>query len=193
MAKVNSSPASGNLRGKIGGIVFAQRPDGSTIARGAGEERKPSTVGEKKGQKRMKLAQGYVRSVLADAQLRAPYAGEAERRQMRVCDLVVADYLTDPVIEAVDLDSYDGGPGGPITALMADDFKVVKVSVVIRNAAGQRLEEGPAFPLFKGHVKGWGYKPVKNLLANMPLRVAITATDRCGHSTLAEAFCEGGQ
>jgi hypothetical protein len=92
MAIANSAAASGNLRGKIGGMVFCLQPNGKTVVRGQGHDPKPSTPAKKKGQHRMKLAHSYVSFVLGDPALRQPYLLEALKRQKRV---VTCDYLTE--------------------------------------------------------------------------------------------------
>ena len=52
---IRSHP-SNRLRGKVGGLVYSLQPNGTTTVREAGQESGPSTEGEKKGQRRMKLA-----------------------------------------------------------------------------------------------------------------------------------------
>jgi hypothetical protein len=44
------------------------------------------TITPKKGQNRMKLAQPYVHDDLGDPALAAPYASEAQAREMRTCE-----------------------------------------------------------------------------------------------------------
>lgn len=189
MAKLTTTAPAANLRGKVGEMVFCQRADGTTVVRGIGQDTKPSTPGEKKGQHRMKLAHSYVTFVLEDPALRTPYLLEAEKRQKRVCDVVMADYLTDPVIEAVETDSYAGVAGGSVFVILRDEFKVVKVSVVIRNAAGQRLEEGAAAPVGGGPSKVWRFKAATDQTSSLPVNVEVTASDRCGHSAFATVIC----
>jgi hypothetical protein len=71
MAILSSSDSTGRLRGKIGGMVYSLQPDGTTTVREVGQQRAPSTEGEKKGQQRMKLARPYVHWVLSEPVLSA--------------------------------------------------------------------------------------------------------------------------
>jgi hypothetical protein len=65
-------------------------------------------------QRRMKLGHAYVRAALDDPELRSVYDAEARARGMRVCDLVMSDFLTDPVIVAINTDKYQGRAGDSV-------------------------------------------------------------------------------
>jgi hypothetical protein len=62
----------------------------------------------------MKLGHAYVRAALDDPELRAIYDAEARACGMRVCDLVMSDFLTDPVIVAINADKYQGRAGDSV-------------------------------------------------------------------------------
>src|SRR5260370_1403180 len=104
------------------------------------------TEAEQKGQQRMELGHTYLHRVLGEPALNAVYEVEAQARKMRTCDLIMSDFLTDPVIASVDATKFNGLAGGWLLVITGDDFKVTSVGVVLRNAAGQRIEEGFAAP-----------------------------------------------
>jgi hypothetical protein len=187
MATVDPSNPKGHLRGKLGGIVYAQQPDGTITARSIGVRTAEQTPEEQKGQNRMKLAHPYVHGILGDPALAAPYASEAQTRKMRTCDLVMADFLTDPVITSVDATKYNGLAGGWLLLMTGDDFKVTRMGIVLRNPAGQRLEEGFAIPAKGSSAKVWIYTAQQSLAAGQTLTLEVTATDRPGHSTVVTA------
>jgi hypothetical protein len=112
MATVNPSGPHGHLRGKVGGMVYALQPDGTITVRSLGEQTAESTEGEQKGQHRMQLGHDYVHGVLGDPALRSAYDSEAQTRKMRSCDLIMSDFLTDPVISGIDTAKYRGQAGG---------------------------------------------------------------------------------
>ena len=165
-------------------MVYALQPDGTTTVRSVGVETAPSTEREQKGQHRMKLAHPYVHEVLSDPVLKEAYASEAKKRQMRTCDLAMSDFLKDPVIAGVDVAKYNGRAGGWLLVVTGDDFKVVRVGVVFRNPAGQRIEEGFAVPAQGSVAKAWVYTADKDFASGQTLTIEVTATDRCGHSTV---------
>jgi hypothetical protein len=184
MATINRSGPTGPLRGKIGGMIYSLQPNGVTTVRSLGEQSAPSTPGEKKGQSRMKRAHAYVRAVLNDTELRAVYDEQARARGMRVCDLVMSDFLTDPVILAVNADRYKGGAGDSVIIIAGDNFKIVRVGVVLRDARQQRLEEGVALPVEPSLFATWFYTTQRDLPPGQLITFEVTATDRCGHSTV---------
>ena len=182
MAKVISTPTAA-FRGKLGGMVFSQQPDGTTTVRSAWQKAGRSTPGEKKSQHRMTLGNLYVRGVLKDPAAVAEYAPVAERRKVRVRDAAMSDYMTDPVILDVDANWYHGQPGDAILVITGDDFKVVHVSVVLRSSSGPRVEEGSATPQGASS-QVWTYAAQTQRAQGEELIIEVTATDRCGNSTL---------
>jgi hypothetical protein len=184
MATINRCGTTGQLRGKVGGLVYSLRANGTTCVRSVGEQRARSTRGEKKGQRRMKLGQAYVRSVLSDPELRAIYDGEARARGMRVCDLAMSDFLTDPVIVRVNADRYQGRAGDSVIILGGDNFKIVRVRVLLRNGEDRRVEEGFAVPVEPSLFATWLYTAQRDLPPGQVITLEVTATDRCGHSAV---------
>ena len=184
MAFAIPSGPSGQFRGKLAKMVYARQADGRITVRGVGEHTGPSTAGEQKGQHRMKLGHSYVRAVLDNPALRSVYADEAQRRKKRTCDLVMSDFLTNPVVSSVDAVKYNGLAGGWLLIMTGDDFKVIRVGVVLRNAAGRRLEEGFAVPAQGSTARVWLYTAQANLESGQALTIEITATDRPCHSTV---------
>jgi hypothetical protein len=104
---------------------------------------------------------------------------------MRTCDLIMADFLKDPVIASVDATKFNGLAGGWLLVMTGDDFKVIRVGVVLRNAVGQRLEEGFAIPAQGSSSRVWIYTAQQSLPTGQTLTIQVTATDRAGHSTVA--------
>jgi hypothetical protein len=184
MATIRPSGATGQFRGKVGGLIYSLQPDGTTTVRSVGEQTAPSTQGEQKGQRRMKLGHAYVRAALDDPELRSVYDAEARARGMRVCDLVMSDFLTDPVILAVNADRYQGRAGDSVIIIGGDNFKIVRLRVVFRDAQNRRLEEGFAVPVEPSLFASWLYTAQTDLPPGQVITLEVTATDRCGHSTL---------
>ena len=184
MATINRASISGQLHGKVGGLVYSLQRDGTTTVRSVGEETAPSTPGEKKGQRRMQLAHAYVRSVLDDPELWSVYDPQARAVGMRVCDLAMSDFLTDPVILGVNADRYRGLAGDSVIIIAGDNFKIVRLGVVIRDAQDRRIEEGFAIPVEPSLFATWLYTTQKDLPPGQVVTLEVTGTDRCGHSTV---------
>lgn len=131
----------------------------------------------------MKLAREYVKGVLGEPAIKEVYAAEARNRHMRTCDLVMSDFLKDPVIASVDATNYRGGVDDWLLVLTGDDFKVIRLQVVVRNVSGERLEEGFGVPAQGSTARVWIYSAQNELPTGQSLLIEITAVDRCGHST----------
>jgi hypothetical protein len=58
--------------------------------------------------------------------------------------LVVADYWKPPTADEIDLAAYTGVIGDPITTRATDEFEVVGVTVLVRDASNAVLEQGAA-------------------------------------------------
>jgi hypothetical protein len=185
MATIKSSGNPSQLRGKVAGFVYSLQPNGTTAVRSVGEHRATSKPGEKKGQRRMKLGHPYVRSVLNDPELWAVYDQQARAVGMRVCDLAMADFLTDPVILGVNADRYRGVAGDSVIIIAGDNFKIVRLGVIIRNAQDRRIEDGFAIPVEPSLFATWFYTAQKGLASGQVVTLEVTGTDRCGHSTVA--------
>ena len=182
MAIMRHGPLPGVIHGKLGGFIYVPQPDGTTIIRSETQQRLHSP-GERKGQRRMKLATAYFRSVADQPVLKTVYDDEAKSRHMRPCDLIVSDYLTDPIILGIETPEDSDGQGGKVIVVTGDDFKVITVMVVLRNLEGLRAEEGYAVPCHGSLAKVWAYRLKDDALIPNLSAVEVTATDRCSNST----------
>jgi hypothetical protein len=183
MGTLDPSDPNRRIRGKVSGLVYSLQPNGIINVRSAGVQTAPSTKDEQKGQRRMKLGHAYVHGILSDPNLKSIYASEAQSRKMRTCDLVMADFLTDPVIVSVDSAKYRGRTEDWLLIMTGDDFKVVRVGVILRNAAGQQLEQGFAIPADGSAARVWLYTAQTDVAPGQVLTIQVNATDRAGHST----------
>ncbi|MBL7737492.1 MAG: hypothetical protein JNL51_18680 [Chitinophagaceae bacterium] len=69
--------------------------------------------------------------------------------------MALRDAIKAPVVHSIDASGYAGLPGNKIVVRATDDFKVTRVKVSIRTAAGDLLEEGNAIMLPTG--LDWAY------------------------------------
>jgi hypothetical protein len=182
MAKVNKSQSGGEFRGKVGRYIYSLQPDGTTTVRGVGTYTKPRTAGQERGQDRLRLGNDYVHAVMSNPELRPVYTSEAEKRRKRTCDVAISDFLADPVITSVDATKYNGLAGGWLLVMTGDEFKVVRVRVVIRSADGKRLEDGLAVRAEADSARVWMYTAKESLAPGQTLTIEVMATDRPGHS-----------
>ena len=116
---------------------------------------------------------------------RAPDTGnapptEAQAAQRERFQLAVGDFLHAPAVDEIDLSAYTGQAGQKIGIRAHDDFALTGVAVVIRQADGAVLEQGPAT---LGSDSLWAYTTTAALPAGETVMIEVTATDRPGHKT----------
>ncbi len=177
MAKVTLHPAFNTLSGTQGGLVYRNTGGQIVMARRPRPSKRKPSAAQLQQRERFAAAGRYARKVLADpCQLRA-YEALARERNRRADKLVASDFLTPPVVDAIDLSGYRGEPGGLIRVLATDDIEVVSVHVAVHTAAGVKLEEGLA-----GKLHGvWRYLTTAARPGSETLTITATATDRPGH------------
>jgi hypothetical protein len=181
MAKVAFNSSLRGLSGAIDNWVFRQVNDQTVISpRHKGPARAPSPA-QIAQRDRFRRAQEYARKILADPCHRRVYDALAAGAKRRAAKLLESDFLTPPVVEAIELYGYSGRPGDVIRVIATDDVEVVSVNVALRDA-DEILEEGPA-----ARVHGvWVYPATTAAPVDRPLTIEAVATDRPGNSAKGE-------
>ena len=181
--KIILNPMFDQATGQLGEIVF-RRVRGKTIAgRGPSGTAEPSEA-QAQHRERFKRAAAYGKAVMADSSLRAVYQALADSKDMPVFAATVADFLSLPVIQSIDLADYHGNTGDLIHIDASDEFGGVTVRVSLLDAAGLTLEAGPAVEALAGSGQ-WSYAGKATYAANTPLTIKVVATDRPGVSAEA--------
>lgn len=189
MATLNALDPNRCLRGKVGGLVYSVQPSGATVVRTPGVRRVPFTAAEKRAQCRLKLGHAYVSQVMADPALRGEYEQQADSEKMRLCDAIMADYLTDPLLAGIDTSAYLGAVGDRLLIITGDDFKVTRVSVILRDENGHRIETGEAAPTTGCKAKVWSYRVTTGIIGPARVTVEAKAYDRPTHSDALSVVC----
>jgi hypothetical protein len=174
MAKVELNESIGALRGKIDGWVY-RRHHGQTIV---APYRVPKSTGQSPAQKqtrvRFQAAQAYAAEVLADPLRRLVYQNIGATWKRPPNALLIANFLTPPVIEAIGAAAYEGRAGAIIRIAALDPIAVAGVTVTIRGSPGVVIESGEA-----GDDHGvWSYRTTADAPANSVLQIEVTARNR---------------
>ncbi len=147
MAKVKKNSLLDGLRGKVGGMVFRQMPDGSTVASAKPDfSERVSSPAQKECQDRFKLGQAYA-SQAKDWPFYVEYAREHKKRAY---NLAFSDWMRSPVIHSIERCN------GRVRVEASDNVQVVKVEVRILDGEGRVLEQGQAEQV---DPLGWEYAP----------------------------------
>lgn len=83
----------------------------------------------------------FARFQMRDPKIKAEYQAKAKGMQ-KAHNLAIADYYNPPQIHDINISLFHGNAGDIILVDARDDFKVIRVSVEIRDAEGTLLEEG---------------------------------------------------
>jgi hypothetical protein len=180
MAKVKLNPVMEQMRGKIGDLVFKRYEDEVIVSRKSSQTGATPTAGQAAHRERFRLAAVYASGVFAVPEDKKLYEDAANARHKPAFSVAVGDFLNAPTIDVVDLAAYTGKVGDPIVIRASDDFEVVSVTVVVRNAERGLLEQGPA-TLVQG---SWRYVAQTTMDPGLPLVIDVTATDRPGNKTV---------
>ena len=174
MAKVKLNETVGGLRGKIDGWVYRQQ-DGQTIVTSYRAPRKTKqSAAQKQTRTRFQAAQAYAAEVLADPLQRLVYQKLGADRKRPSNALLIANFLTPPVIEKIETSAYQGRAGGVIRTVAFDPIEVAGVTVTIRSPDGTRIESGDA-----EHAHGvWSYRATAHAPAHTLLQIEVAARNR---------------
>ena len=144
MARVRLNPALASFLGELGDMVFKMRYGKVYVSRKPVFTPRSFTEPQKAAQMRFCQATVYARHVMADPEEREPYEQAAKDEQTPVQNVIIADFLTAPIVDEIDLRGYDGQAGGAIRIRASDDFDVTGVTVSISGSEGEPIEHGAA-------------------------------------------------
>ncbi|MDR2908000.1 MAG: hypothetical protein LBU91_08445 [Bacteroidales bacterium] len=181
MAKSNNNVLTHGLSGKIGDlIVFSQRNGRTVVSAVPRKSDKEETEKQKETRRRFQKAVLYA----SVARHEDNYLNAAERKDKSAYNVAVADFLTAPNIEKVDLSGYSGQEGDRILITVTDDFAVKAVTVRITNSDGTLAEDGPAEPTEVGYEWVFTARRENDNLAGD--RIEIFASDEPGNTSILE-------
>jgi hypothetical protein len=181
MAKMIPNPAAGELRGRIGDLVFVKHKNGEIIVRKRPVRKVPRRKGELRNQKEFTDSVVYAKAVWAEQpELKARYNAVAQAQGRQGFNLAKSDFRTPPTVEDIELDEYTGKIGEVIRIQAVDDFEVKSVRVVIRDLEGVQVEQGNAV-LEDGK---WAYRGQSEVSAGQTVTIEVTATDHPGHTAV---------
>ncbi len=123
---------------------------------------------------------------MADPATKTIYEEAAKAKGQPVFSLTIADFFNAPSVDEVDLSAYAGRVGDTIAIRAHDDFDVTAVTVALTKADGSAIEEGAAAetPPDSGR---WLYKATTAVPTGTSVKIAVTATDRPGHTGVKTA------
>lgn len=186
MTKIKNNPILKGASGMLGDvIVYRELRDGRLIM--ANRPKKPEVPSENQllAKSRFLRAVQYAKGQMADPVASVEYNALTNAKLTSGYALAVADFLKGPEINQVNTSDYTGVVGNMIVITAFDNFRVNRVRVEIRSAAGALIEQGDAVPN-EGNNLLWEYTVTQANAAVTGTRLIISATDRPGNITTQE-------
>jgi hypothetical protein len=179
MSEVNLNPTVDGYRGSIGRLVFKRYKGRTIVARKPVRTKEPSPA-ELAQRERFRDAVSYAKSVLADPALLQFYKPIAMQRNLSVYTVAMGDYLKVPTIEPLDLSSYKGRVGDPISLRAKDDIGLAALDVKLVSGQGALIEQGAAVETGAGSGK-WIYTATAPVALGADIFVEVTGVDHAGN------------
>ncbi len=184
MSKVVENLLTEGLSGKYSNkIVFRQRY-GKTIFAKKPRNYRPSPV-HQANRENFLAAVDYALGVMNNPEKKEVYRQLAPIG-VTAYNMAIADFLSEPKIERIDVNQYTGQIGDPVSVVAIDKCKVVSVHVKILDPGGNIVEQGPAVQVTGGRM--WMYLAAALNTSPIGSTVNVTATDMVDHSAEASAL-----
>jgi hypothetical protein len=180
MAHVKVNPIIEQVSGKMGDLVFKRYGDEVVLARKPDLNGREPSAAQLAARERFRKAAQYGKLALAQPEVRARYEATAQECGDPLFSLMVADFFKAPMVDEVSVSGYTGQAGETIVMQAHDDFEVTGVTVSIRDAGGQAVENGVAVqnPPNSGR---WIYTTTQTVSNVSGVQVTATASDRPGN------------
>jgi hypothetical protein len=144
MAESNENVFTMSTKGMVGKqMVFSQRAGKTFMGKRPAPSRNAVLPQSQAIRDKFKLATLYAKKQILDPVIKAAYQAAAGPRASAYTK-AVTDYLVSPEIRKIKTALYTGAIGSKLSVTAVDDFKVVRLTVSIRNANGDLLETGEA-------------------------------------------------
>lgn len=169
------------MSGMIGGQLVLSVRKGQTILRAAPTAPKgPGTAGQQAQRSRFQKAIFYAKNAAQDPATRALYEAKAKEEDLTVFNVLVADFMKAPDIQALDLTNYTGEIGDTILIVVEDDFSVERVQVKIENGDGTLVEAGEAVQ--QPNPSEWLYTATAANASLVGDKLTVVVNDRPGNT-----------
>ncbi len=184
MAKVGNNVVTSKLSGKLGDqIVFRTRGSKTYVSVKPNKTEKEATDEQMEHRRHFQEAILYGKSVNANADIKAAYKDAATGNQSAF-NVAVADFMSAPHIEEIDISNYAGQAGDTIRIRAVDDFKVVEAVVNIYNSDSSLVENGQAVQQANGI--DWIYTATSQNGSIEGDKIVIIVSDLPGNITSEE-------
>jgi hypothetical protein len=185
MTKIKNNALLQALSGKMGETHVYRKVRGKMQM-----VNRPATGGPKSDRQkvfnaRFLKAANYAKAQMKDDTFKSLYQSGVTDKKINAYIVAVSDALNAPVVNEIKAVDYKGAVGNVITIDAIDDFKVVRVRVIILGNDGHELERGEATQDPKQtHI--WRYTATAANLSVTGSTISVTAFDLPDNETTLE-------
>jgi hypothetical protein len=185
MSQIINNPLLKSITGLLGKTMVFRQWRGKLVLANRPARRKSDSEKQKVYIEKFREATQYAKRQMADSASKAEYQEGINNRKHNAYTVALTDYLNAPKVHYIKATDYQGAVGDTITIKATDDFKVVRVTVVIADRNGVMLEQGDA-SVQVGRPFIWKYQAsaVNPDVKGTVIRVA--AFDKPGNKSSAE-------
>ena len=181
MARVARNIVTQGLSGMIGGaLVFRQRGEETIVSQAPGKQDRPATEAEKAHRSKFGMAILYGKGVNTDATSKGEYAKQAQGNQSAF-NVAVADFMSAPEIDEIDVTNYTGAVGSTIRVRAMDDFLVSRVLIIVENSDGTIADQGDA--VLDANGLDWIWTATTNNASLTGDKITVRVNDLPGNET----------
>jgi hypothetical protein len=180
MARSNNNILTKGLSGMVGKQIVFRTWNGKTFISVAPKKPKKQSAVQKENRSKFKRATIYAKGMMKDPIRKAEYKEIAKKLQLpNAYTAAITDYMRNPQIEALDLESYSGKANEEIKVTTSKKgFEIQEVEVMIVDQNGEALEEGKAVKLVGNQ---WIYKTTNNIEDKESSIFLIKVRDKAGN------------
>lgn len=181
MAEAKDNILTHGLTGKLGDqIVFKKYGNRTIVSKIPDMSRVKKSVKQKAENNKFREAALYARTQMANPVAKAEYSAKIKGMQ-RAYNLAIADFYTPPEIKKVEVGDFISRK--TITVHAIDDFKVVKVEIIIFDIKGELMEQGNAVELCEFV---WEYRSCIVFKVEERYILTVRAWDKPGNQSVFE-------
>jgi hypothetical protein len=174
------APAVKHLHGHLGKMVFKERMGEDIVAEKPDQVNQPNSPAQMAQRQNFRDAAAYGKGAMADTHAHAAYAAKAKELHSSPMAVAIQDWMSPPIVSAIDLSQYNKHVGDVISITAQDDFEVTGVTVVIKDNAQAVVESGAA--VFDAAGGSWKYTATVDASAKPSVTATATASDRPGNN-----------
>lgn len=169
----------------LGDVVVYREFRGKIVMSNRPKKPEKLTPHQEKSKSRFLRAVQYAKEQISNAASKALYQPGPQSRFTSAYAVALADCLSAPVVELIDITHYEGAMGDEILFKAYDDFSVASVQLSIYSADGNLLEQGMPM-LQENSVEDYVYTATTTNAVVAGTKISITVRDRPGNTTVGE-------